>query len=86
MRMTMSCKTIAGADMLRGSLLSRAGQREADTTVLQGELQEGSTSRNLMGDCNMDHMLDTSHRSHVSCHVLLDLVENRKETPEMAET
>jgi hypothetical protein len=27
MRMTISCKTIAGADMLRGSLLSQAGRR-----------------------------------------------------------
>jgi hypothetical protein len=41
-------------------------------TVLQGELQEGSTSHNLMGDCDMDHMLDVSHCSHVRRHVLLD--------------
>jgi hypothetical protein len=27
MRMTISCKTIAGADILRGSLLSQAGRR-----------------------------------------------------------
>jgi hypothetical protein len=33
----------------------------------------------------MDHMLDASRRGHVRRHVLLDLVENRKETPEMAE-
>jgi hypothetical protein len=69
--------------MLRGSLLSRAGRRagrrEADTTILQGGLQEGSTSRNLMGDRNMDHMLDASRCGHVRCHVLLDLVKNRKE-------
>jgi hypothetical protein len=84
MRMTISCKTIAGADMLWGSLLSRAGRRagrlEADTTVLQGELQEGSTSRNLMGDGNMGHMLDASRCGHVRHHVLLDLVETGKNT------
>jgi hypothetical protein len=47
--------------------------------VLQGELQGGSTSRNLMGDCNMGHMLDALHHGHVRHHVLLDLVENREE-------
>jgi hypothetical protein len=46
--------------------------------VLQGELQERSTSHNLMGDCNIDHMLDASRRGHVRRHVLLDLVETRK--------
>jgi hypothetical protein len=49
-------------------------------TVLQSELQEGSTSRNLMGDGNMDHMLDASRCGHVRCHVLLDLVETGKNT------
>jgi hypothetical protein len=33
-----------------------------------------------MGDCNMDHMLDASHRGHVSRHVLLDLVETGRNT------
>jgi hypothetical protein len=49
-------------------------------TILQGGLQAGSMSRNLMGDCNMDHMLDALHHGHVRRHVLLDLVENRKNT------
>jgi hypothetical protein len=48
--------------------------------VLQGELQERNTSRNLMGDCNMDHMLDASRRGHVRRHVFLDLVETGKNT------
>jgi hypothetical protein len=33
-----------------------------------------------MGDCNMDHMLDASHRGHVRRHVLLDLVETGRNT------
>jgi hypothetical protein len=37
-------------------------------------------SRNLMGDCNMDHMLDVSHCGHVRHHVLLDWVETGKNT------
>jgi hypothetical protein len=90
MCMTISCKTIAGADMLQGSLLSQASQRvgcqEADMTILQSALQEGRMSCNLMGDCNMGHMLDTLCCGHVRHHVLLDLVERKEETLEMAKT
>jgi hypothetical protein len=37
-------------------------------------------SCNLMGDCNMDHMLDVSRRGHVRRHVLLDFGGNGKNT------
>jgi hypothetical protein len=43
-------------------------------------------SRNLMGDCNMDHMLDASRRGHVRRHVLPDFGGKQERTPEMAET
>jgi hypothetical protein len=67
------------------NMTQEPGAQKTVTTVLQGELQEGSTSRNLMGDCNMDHMLDASRRSHVRCHVLSGLWWKQKETLEMAE-
>jgi hypothetical protein len=49
-------------------------------TILQCVLQGGSTFHHLMGDCDMDHMLDASRCIHVRCHVLLDLVETGRNT------
>jgi hypothetical protein len=54
--------------------------------ILQCILQEGRMSCNLMGNCNMGHMLDTLCCSHVRRHMLLDLVERKEETLEMAKT